>query len=69
MVIGFLHILVRWRNHFYQFLNARGYNDVGQTEICKAEALAPNPSLYEFKIAVEKTKRHKTPTLINFRQA
>jgi hypothetical protein len=46
---------------FYQFLNAYDYNDIGHTEICTAEPLASDTSAYEFEIAVEKTKRHKSP--------
>ena len=58
MVTGSLHILVRWRNNFYQFLNTRGYNDVRHTELCTADPLVSNPSAYEFESAAGKTKRH-----------
>jgi len=36
-------ILARWRNDFSQLLNVPGFNDVGQTEICTAEPLVPEP--------------------------
>ena len=61
LVKGSLIILVRWRNHFYQFLNARGYNDVRHTEICTVEPLVPDPNTFDFEIPVEKTKRRKSP--------
>jgi hypothetical protein len=61
LVTGSLNILVRWRNHSYQFLNAYDYNDIGHTEICTAEPLVLDTSAYELEIAVEKTKRHKSP--------
>jgi hypothetical protein len=54
-------ILARWRNHFFQLLNAHGVNDVRQTEIHTAEPLVPEPSDSEVEMAIEKLKRHKSP--------
>jgi len=46
-------ILARWRNHFSQLLNVHEVNDVRQTEIHTAEPLVPEPSAFEFEMAVE----------------
>jgi hypothetical protein len=54
-------ILTRWRNHFSQLLNINGVNDVRQTEVHTAEPLVPEPSAFEFEMAIEKLKRHKSP--------
>ena len=54
-------ILARWRNHFSQMLNVNGVNGVGRTEIHTAEPLVPEPSAFEFEMAIEKVKRHGSP--------
>ena len=54
-------ILASWRNRFSQLLNAHGVNDVRQTEIHTAELLVPEVSTFEFEMAIEKLKRHKSP--------
>ena len=54
------NILARWRNHFSQLLNVRGVNDVRQTEIYTAESLVPEPSAFDFGMAIEKLNRHKS---------
>jgi len=54
-------ILARWRNHFSQLLNVHGFNDVRQTEIHTAEPVVPESSAFEFELAVEKLKSHKSP--------
>jgi len=36
-------------------------NDVRQTEIHTAEPLVLEPSAFEFEMAIEKHKRHKSP--------
>ena len=54
-------ILARWKDHFSQLLNVPGFNDVRQTEIYTAEPLVPEPSTFEFEMAIEKLKRHKSP--------
>jgi hypothetical protein len=42
-------------------LNVHGVSDVRQTEIHTAEPLAPEPSVLEFELAIEKLKSHKSP--------
>jgi hypothetical protein len=37
-----------------------GVNDVKQTGIHTAEPLVPEPSAFEFELAIEKLKRHKS---------
>jgi hypothetical protein len=53
--------LVRWRNHFSQLLIVHGVSDVRQTEIHTAEPLVPEPSAFDFEIAIEKIKIRKSP--------
>jgi hypothetical protein len=55
LVTAFHNILARWRNHFTQLLNIDlyGVNDVRKTEIHTAEPLVPEPSAFEFEIAVD----------------
>jgi len=38
-----------------------GVSDVRQTKIRTAEPLVPEPSAFEFEIAIEKLNRHKSP--------
>ena len=59
MVADSHSILTRWMNHFSQLLNVRGVNDVRQTEVHTAEPLVPEPSAFEFQLAIEKLKSHK----------
>ena len=62
--IRYLHshsILVWWRNHFSQLLNVHGVYDDRQTEIHTAEPLVTETSAFEFEMATEKLKRHKSP--------
>jgi len=54
-------ILARWRNHFSQLLNVHGISDVRETEIHRAELLAPEPSAFEIEMAIEKLTGHKSP--------
>jgi hypothetical protein len=54
-------ILASWRNYFSQIFNVHGVNDVRQTEIHIAEPLVPEPSAFEFELAIEKLKSHKSP--------
>jgi len=53
--------LVRWRKFFSQLLNVHGVNDVRQTEIHTTEPLVPELSAFEFEMAIEKLKSHKSP--------
>jgi len=54
-------ILARWRRYISQLLKVHGVNDVRQTEIHTAEPLIPEPSAFEFDLAIEKLKTHKSP--------
>jgi hypothetical protein len=56
--------LARWKNHFSQLLNIHGVNDVRQTEVHTAEPLVPEPSAFEFEMAIGKLKRHKSPGIV-----
>jgi len=53
LVTGSHSILTRWRNYFSQLLNVHGFNYIRQTEIHAAEPLVPEPSAFEFEMAVE----------------
>jgi len=44
-----------------QLLNVHGVNDVRQTEIHTEEALMPQPSAFDFELANEKLRNHKSP--------
>jgi len=52
-------IVARWRNYFSQLFNVHGVKDVGQAEIHTAKPLVPEPSAFEFKLAIGKLKSHK----------
>ena len=61
-LIGDSHnILVRWRNYFSQLFNVNVFNVVRQTAIHTTEPLMPEPSAFEFELANEKLKSHKSP--------
>jgi len=53
-------ILARWRNHFFQLLNIHGVNDIRQTEIHTGEPLVSEPSAFEFQLAIEKLRSHRS---------
>jgi hypothetical protein len=53
-------ILARWRNHFSQLLKVHRVNDIRQAEIHTAEPLVPEPSAFEFELAIEKLNSHKS---------
>jgi len=53
-------ILGRWRNHFSQLFNVHRVSDVRQREINTKEPLLPEPSAFEFEMAIEKFKRQKS---------
>jgi hypothetical protein len=55
------NILNGWKNYFSQLLNVHRVRDVKQTEINTAEPLVPDPSPFQFEIAIAKLKRHKSP--------
>ena len=46
-------ILARWRRYFSQLLNGHWVNDVRHTEIHTAEPLGPDPTAFEFEMAIE----------------
>jgi len=56
-------ILARRRHHFFQQFNVHRVSDIRQTEIHTAEPLVPEPSTFEDKMAIEKLKRHKSPSI------
>jgi len=60
-VVDSLNILAKCKNYFFQLLNAHGVNDVRHTEIHTAEPLVPEPSDFDFELAIEKLKSHKSP--------
>jgi hypothetical protein len=45
-------IMARWRNYIFQLLNVHGVNEVRQAEIHTAEPLVPEPSAFEFELAI-----------------
>jgi len=47
-------------NHFSQLLNILGGNEVRQRELRTAELLVPEPSAFEFELAIERLKSHKS---------
>ena len=56
-VVADSHSIVdMWRNYFSQLFNVHGVKDVGQTEIHTAEPLAPEPSAFQFGLAMGKLK-------------
>jgi len=61
LVTDSLSILARWRNHFSQLLNVHGVNDVRQKGTLTAEPLVPEPSVFEFELAIEKLKSDNSP--------
>jgi len=52
--------LASWRKHFSWLFNVHGISDVRQRNIHKAEPLVPEPSTFEFEMAIEKLKGHKS---------
>jgi hypothetical protein len=54
-------MLNRWKNYFSQLLNVRvhGVSDVRQIEIHTAQPLVPDPSPFEFEIAISTLKMFK----------
>ena len=54
-------IMVRWRNYFSQLLNVHEDNDIRQTEIHIVGLLVPEPSAFEFQLAIGNLKNHKSP--------
>ena len=63
MVTDTHRILASWRNYFSQLLNEIGVKDVKQKEIHAAEPLVPEPSVFDFRLVIEKLKRRKSPVI------
>ena len=61
MVTDSHSILARWRNHFSQLFDVHWVTEVRQTEIFTAEPLVPEQIAFQFEMANEKLKRHKSP--------
>ena len=61
-------IMARWRNYFSQLLNVHEVKDIRQAEIRTIEPLVPEPSAFEFELAIEKLKNHKHQVLIKSQQ-
>jgi len=49
-------------------LNVHGLSEVGQAEIRTAEPLVPEPSAFEFELALEKLKSKKSPGIDQIQQ-
>ena len=54
-------IMARWRNYFSQILNVHEIKYVRQAEIHTVEPLVSQSSAFEFELAIEKLKNHKSP--------
>ena len=54
-------IMARWRNSFSQLLNVHEDIDIRQAEIHTVEPLVPEPSIFEFELAIGKLTNHKSP--------
>jgi len=48
---------------FLPVIQCDGVKDVGQAEIHTAEPLVPEPSAFEFELAIGKLKSHKLPSI------
>jgi len=64
-LVAYTHrIKARWWNSFAQLLNVHEDNDVRQAEIHTVEPLVPEPSAFEFELAIGKLKNHKSPCIV-----
>jgi hypothetical protein len=54
------NILNRWKKFFSHLLNVHRVIDVRQIEIHTAEPLVPDPSPFEFEIAISRLKKYKS---------
>jgi hypothetical protein len=55
------NIVDRWRNYFSQLLNLNGINDIKPIDTLTIVPLVAEPSIFEFELAIEKPKSHKSP--------
>jgi hypothetical protein len=61
LVLDSSSIVATWRKYISQLLNVQGVNVVRKTEIHTAGLLVPEPSAFEFDMAIEKPRSHKSP--------
>jgi hypothetical protein len=61
-------ILAVWRNHFPELVNVHRVNNVRQTAKHTEEPLVPESSVFEFEVAIEKLKGHKSLSFVKFQQ-
>ena len=61
LVIDCHGIFARWRNCFSKLLNLHEFNVVRETAKHAAGPLVPEPSAFEFDMAIEKLKINKLP--------
>jgi len=54
------HILVMWRNHFFQLFGVLGVSDLRQSQIHTAQSMVPELSALEVEMAIETVKSHIT---------
>ena len=55
--------MARWRNHLSQLFKVLGFKDIRQTELHTAEPLVPEPTAFEFKLAIAELKSYKSPDI------
>ena len=60
MVTDSHHILVMWRNHFFQLFSVHGLSDLRQSEIHTTQPIVPELSAFEVEMVIEKVKSHIT---------
>ena len=62
LVTGSYSILARRKDYFWQLLDVHGIHVVSQREKHTAEPLVPEPSTFEFDLAIGNLKNHKSPS-------
>jgi hypothetical protein len=60
-------VLNRWKNHFCQLLNLRGFKAIWQTEIHTADTLVPKPSAVQVDMTTQTAEKYKSPYIIQSR--
>jgi hypothetical protein len=61
LLADFHNILNRWKNYFSHSVNVYCAGNIRQIEIHTAEPLVPDPSPFEYEIAIAKLKSYKSP--------
>jgi len=56
LVTDSLHILAMWRNNFFHLFDVHGVSDLRQAEIHTTEPQVPEPSAFEFEMAIKNLK-------------